>query len=165
MPGEESEIQVVYKPSKQKGQQTKLVTLYANTSPELTKLKIMDDVIETDFEAGPSIFTVDEALQKNRDLIDAHSPGCFAIFPNPTSSEIHLDLKEHIGRSADILIHDQMGADLLKTRIEDISSETSLLDVSSFPAGIYTSQDSGETWQESNTNWRSSTAWASRPTF
>ncbi len=86
---------------------------------------------------GELTVAMDEEQEKNRDLINAISPGCFAIFPNPTSSEIHLDLKQHIGRSADIQIYDQAGANMLKTRIEDISSETSLLDVSSFAAGIY----------------------------
>ena len=137
MPGEESEIHVVYSTRTSKGKQAKSVTLVANTEPLTTILMIEADVQKSDYKVDPSIFAVDEEQEKNRDLIDAHSPGCFAIFPNPTSNELQLDLKEHIGRSADILIHDQMGADMLKTRIEDISSVTSILDVSSFAAGIY----------------------------
>ncbi len=137
MPGEESEIHVIYKPGTQKGTQVKSVTLTANTAPMVLRVEIKADVLESDFAVDPSIFAMDEEQEKNRDLINAISPGCFAIFPNPTSSEIHLDLKQHIGRSADIQIYDQAGANMLKTRIEDISSETSLLDVSSFAAGIY----------------------------
>ncbi len=65
------------------------------------------------------------------------SPGCFVLFPNPTSNELRLDLKEHIGKSADVRIQDTTGRDMLRTNITHISSETSRLDVSSFPAGIY----------------------------
>jgi hypothetical protein len=39
-PGETGEIEVVYKPGKQKGNQSKTVTLQANTQPEQTVLKI-----------------------------------------------------------------------------------------------------------------------------
>jgi hypothetical protein len=39
-PGEEGEIEVVYKPGTQRGQQTKTVTLTANTQPDKTVLKI-----------------------------------------------------------------------------------------------------------------------------
>ena len=39
-PGESGEIEVVYKPGKQKGNQSKTVTIQANTNPEQTVLKI-----------------------------------------------------------------------------------------------------------------------------
>lgn len=45
-PGESSEIKVVYKPGKQKGSQTKTVTVNANTTPAQTLLKISADVEE-----------------------------------------------------------------------------------------------------------------------
>jgi hypothetical protein len=45
-PGESSEIKVVYKPGKQKGSQTKTVTVTANTTPAQTLLKISADVEE-----------------------------------------------------------------------------------------------------------------------
>lgn len=45
-PGETGEIEVVYKPGKQKGVQNKTVTLTANTEPSNTILKIKADVQE-----------------------------------------------------------------------------------------------------------------------
>lgn len=45
-PGESGEIKVVYSPGKQKDQQTKTVTITANTEPETTILKIKANVIE-----------------------------------------------------------------------------------------------------------------------
>lgn len=46
-PGKTGEIEVVYKPGKQKGVQNKTVTLVANTEPSNTILKIKADVQET----------------------------------------------------------------------------------------------------------------------
>lgn len=45
-PGETGEIKVVYKPGKQKGSQTKTVTITANTEPATTKLEISAEVEE-----------------------------------------------------------------------------------------------------------------------
>lgn len=45
-PGESGEIQVVYKPGKQKNKQTKTVTITANTEPRTTTLTITADVQE-----------------------------------------------------------------------------------------------------------------------
>lgn len=47
-PGEDGEIKVVYKPGKQKANQTKWVTVTANTDPEQTKVKIIADVQEVE---------------------------------------------------------------------------------------------------------------------
>ena len=47
-PGESGEIKVVYSPGKQKFQQTKSVTITANTDPETTVLKIYANVIPTE---------------------------------------------------------------------------------------------------------------------
>ena len=45
-PGETGEIEVVYKPGTQKGNQMKTVTLVANTEPSQTVLKISASVEE-----------------------------------------------------------------------------------------------------------------------
>lgn len=137
LPGEESEIHVVYKPGKQQGQQKKTVTLTANTESIQTLLHITANVLVVDSVTAPSLFVLEEEHQKEREAIGAVSPGCFVLFPNPASNELRLDLKEHIGRSADVRIHDETGRQMLQTRIASISSEASRLDISSFQAGIY----------------------------
>ncbi len=48
LPGEESEIHIVYKPGKQQGQQFKTVTITANTDPIQTVLRISADVLVVD---------------------------------------------------------------------------------------------------------------------
>ena len=45
-PGQSGEIEVVYSPGKQKGLQTKSVTIIANTEPRTTVLQIKADVEE-----------------------------------------------------------------------------------------------------------------------
>ena len=45
-PGATSEIKVVYKPGKQKGNQTKYVTVTANTEPAQSRLQITANVEE-----------------------------------------------------------------------------------------------------------------------
>jgi len=57
-PGATGEIKVVYKPGKQKGNQTKTVTITANTDPITTQLKIGAEVLEVEGAgdaAGPTI--------------------------------------------------------------------------------------------------------------
>ena len=44
-PGSTGEIEIVYKPGKQKNQQTKSITVTANTEPEKTILKIKANVL------------------------------------------------------------------------------------------------------------------------
>jgi len=113
------------------------VTITANTEPKQTLLRITADVLVVDSVTAPSLFALDEAYAQERAAIEAVSPGCFVLFPNPTSDELRLDLKEHIGKSAEVRIHDTSGRDMLRTSITHISSETSRVDVTSFPAGIY----------------------------
>lgn len=136
-PGAESEIHVVYKPGKQQGHQSKTVTITANTDPRQTLLSITAEVLVVDSVKATELFLQNAAYDADRKAIEEASPGCFVLFPNPTSNELRLDLKEHIGKSADVRVHDTTGRDLLRTTINRISSETSRLDVSTFPAGIY----------------------------
>ncbi len=44
-PGESGELEIIYKPGKQKNQQTKSITVTANTEPEKTVLKVKANVI------------------------------------------------------------------------------------------------------------------------
>jgi len=137
MPGEWSEIQVTYKPGKQKLDQAKTVTIYANTEPVTTLIRISAFVEESDLAVEESIILLEEQHTRDRDAIDVVSPGCFVIYPNPTTNELKLDLKEHIGRSADVAIFSESGAQVFTTKIETIASESSRLDVSNFTKGIY----------------------------
>jgi hypothetical protein len=78
---------------------------------------------------------MEEVHEEAHKAIDAVNPGCLVVFPNPTSGDLRLDLKEHIGRSAEVQVHDGTGKVMLRTRINDINSESSRLDVSAFPGG------------------------------
>lgn len=137
LPGQESEVHVVYKPAKQQGRQSKAVTLTANTEPGQIVLRITADVLVNDAATEPSFIAAEEGRERDRQAIEAVSPGCFVLFPNPTSQELRLDLKEHIGRPAQVRIHDTSGKAMLSTTIASISSASSRLDISAFPVGTY----------------------------
>ncbi len=62
-----------------------------------------------DSVTDPSLFMLEAEYEEERAAIEAVSPGCFVLFPNPTSNELRLDLKEHIGKSADVRIQDYHG--------------------------------------------------------
>ncbi len=141
MPGEESEIHVVYKPGKQQGAQHKTVTITANTEPAVILLRITAEVLVNDSVSAPDLFVEEEEREaeqeSDRKAVEKVSPGCFVIYPNPTSNELRMDLKEHIGRSAQVQVHDQTGRTMLQTRIVSISSSSSRLDITNFPEGVY----------------------------
>lgn len=136
-PGGESEIHVVYKPGKQQGTQHKTVTITANTEMRQNVLRIAANVLVVDSVNAPSLLLLEEEQEKDRVAIESVSPGCFVLFPNPASQELRLDLKEHIGQSADVRILDTAGKEMLRSRIASISSESSRLDVADFPSGVY----------------------------
>ncbi len=136
MPGESSEINVEFNSAGKPGKNVKQVTISANTSPSTSVLKISGQVI-------PSSKTAEETeaefakRQEEMDAIAELSPNCFAIFPNPTSNELQVDLKDHIGREATVHIANKLGQTILKKSIPKISSETTLFDVSSYTPGVY----------------------------
>jgi len=138
MPGESSEIHAVFKPKKGQTNVVKPITISGNFPNKTVTLKIKATVVPLeDYEEEDSFIVQSEQQEKDKDAIEAVSPGCFAIFPNPTSNELQLDLKEYIGLSAVINIHDESGRNTHKETISSISSTTTRLDVSGYTSGIY----------------------------
>ena len=138
MPGEQSEVHAVYSPGKQKGLQNKTLTIVANTDPDNIILRVKAEVLEVDdLEEEASLFAEPVLTEKDQEMLDELSPGCFVIFPNPTSETLQLDLKEHIGRSAEVRIHNEQGAEMHRSTIANISRATTRLEVGDFPSGLY----------------------------
>lgn len=52
-PGEKGEIEIIYKPGKQKNKQSKTITITANTEPSNTILKVQANVIPEDAGVAP----------------------------------------------------------------------------------------------------------------
>lgn len=137
MPGETSEIEVEFNSKGKKGKQSKRVTITANTSPSQTFLTVkgvINVVEETSTDEDDAAVA---QRNKEREEMKALNPSCFAIYPNPTSETLQLELKEHIGKSAVIDIHNKMGQKVMDKKIDRISRETTRFDVSNFSAGTY----------------------------
>jgi hypothetical protein len=138
MPGETSEIEVSFNTTGKSGKQSKRVTITANTEPAQTFLTILAEVTSPAITA-PIVADNGSASQKEKAIqaIKALDPNCMAIFPNPTTDVLRLELKDQIGRSASVDMHNAKGEKVLSQKIEHISSETSQFDVSKFLPGTY----------------------------
>ena len=68
------------------------------------------------------------------------SPDCFAIFPNPTSEILKLDIEaSNFGKTAQIAIFSKTGQVMAKRRIEALDG-TVEFNVGHYPAGTYMAQ-------------------------
>ena len=135
LPGESSEIEVMFDSTGKIGRISKRIAVVANTSPGSTQLQITGNVVDRTNQQSAREKASKE--RRDREAIEEAAPNCFAIFPNPTSNELQLELKQHIGRSATVEIRNQAGQTMLAKSIDHITRETTRFDVSSFPAGIY----------------------------
>ncbi len=137
LPGESSEIQVEFDSKGKKNKQSKRVTISANTDPSQTFLTIRGQVNAPDAGAHSEIKEMAMLRGKEEKELEAFSKNCFAIYPNPTSEILQLELKDYIAKSAKIEIRNEIGQKVMDKKIARISSESTRFDVSSFPAGIY----------------------------
>lgn len=135
LPGEESEIEVEFDSKGKLGMQTKRVTIFANTSPEVSILTITGKVLPR--EDTEMYEKLNEQKEEDRASMESINSDCIALFPNPTSETLQLELKESIGKSANVEIHDRAGKLILKRKIERITRETTKFDVTSYDEGIY----------------------------
>jgi hypothetical protein len=136
LPGESSEIQVSFNSAGRMGVNQKMVTLTANTIPNKTVLKITGQVLPPTKKEEETQEELAKRQAEQEEMAKLH-PNCFAIYPNPTNNILQLDLKEFIGLSAHVTISDKMGKTLLKTKIDNINSETTVFDVSDYTPGMY----------------------------
>lgn len=149
MPGEEGIIEVQFDTKGKSGMQSKRVTITANTDPALTFLTIKGEVIkDTD---GPAIELAPELLTKgeketnpttketplNNNWEKPNLKDCFAIFPNPTTEVLKLELKEHQGESAVINIFSSTGKKMIDKTVNEISGDIIEFQVNDYPAGTY----------------------------
>lgn len=136
LPGESSEIEVSYDSKNKEGLQSKRVTITANTDPATFYLSVKGEVLKGDINTEDNEA---EIAKQNEIIEDLQSldKSCFAIFPNPSSDFVQLELKEYIGQSAVIEIRNEMGQPMTKKTVQSISRETTRFDVQNFPAGMY----------------------------
>ena len=140
-PGEAGEIKVVFNSKGKKVKQSKRVTITANTDPGMTFINVKGNITVdekytfTDM-SQPAPKAPEKAVAKT-DWKKPYTKDCFAIFPNPTSDVLKLELKEHFGESVNVRIFDAKGTQLMSKTIKEIPDEIIEFDVSQYTAGTY----------------------------
>lgn len=133
-PGESATIKVEFNTKGKKGKQSKRVTITANTDPAQTFLTIKGEVFKE--ETNDITETVIKEDLSTDDWKKPAAKDCFAIFPNPTTDVLKLELNEHRGESVDIKIIDSTGSLKTARTVKEIS-EIIEFQVSDYPAGTY----------------------------
>jgi hypothetical protein len=140
-PGEQGEISVVFNSKGKMGKQSKRVTITANTDPGQTFLTVKGEIKKdekyTFIDNSKSAKKAPEKPTIKTDWKKPYNKDCFAIFPNPTSDVLKLQLKDHLGESVNIMIFDSKGAQLKKLVVKEISEEVLEFDVSQYTSGTY----------------------------
>ena len=140
-PGEQGEISVVFNSKGKRGKQSKRVTITANTDPVQTYLTVKGEIKKdekyTFIDKSKSAEKAPAKPVLKADWKKPYNKDCFAIFPNPTSDVLKLQLKDHIGESANIMIFDSKGGQLKKLVVKEISEEVLEFDVSKYTSGTY----------------------------
>jgi len=139
MPGATSQMLIEFNSKGKHGKTSKRVTITANTEPAQTFLTITGN-IEKDEVAIP---TKDALAIPSNDVPKTNinklpsAKDCFAIFPNPTSEILKLEMKEYLGKSADIRIFSSTGETKETKKVDEISGDLLEFQVHDYPAGTY----------------------------
>ncbi len=83
------------------------------------------------FANGTYRYSNVETIDFDIDLID------FAVYPNPTSERIFINLKEYTGIPGQIQITNALGQVMDQVQIDGLSAEPVGFDVDTYPAGMY----------------------------
>lgn len=128
LPGESSQLMVVFDSKGKKGNTAKRVTITANTEIPNTYLTLKGTIaLEDDKEEKIEI-------PKNRTVEENY----FSIYPNPTSEMVNIDIKGYEGEKAKVEIFDHSGK-LMSTRaIPSVEKKSYRIQLDNYVSGIYT---------------------------
>lgn len=129
MPGEYAEILVQFDSKNKKGQQSKRVTITANTDPANIYLTIKGKILKADE-------SLTKEVVRNENNFDINSADV-NIYPNPSTTDMHLDLGEFEGQNALIEIYDMMGTQVEKSVVKKLASNPLSFDTSHYAGGTY----------------------------
>jgi len=150
LPGEKAELTVEFNTKGKKGMQSKRVTITANTYPAQSYLTIKGEVLEG--ENDTAYPTEDLAKEKSKKTeLSNHSENvtsltenklkqpkdCFAIFPNPTTDILKLDLNKHQGKAVNISIYNSNGQKLNSRAVSEVTDEILEFEVYNYAPGTY----------------------------
>lgn len=144
-PGETAEMLVEFNTKGKNGRQSKRVTITANTDPIQTFLTIKGEVLKAGkIEGNPYTImpkveepTATNAIGLPAELKKLNAKDCFAVFPNPTTDVLKVELKEHIGEQANISIFDSKGRQLNTRKVNEITDQIIEFDVNNYSNGTY----------------------------
>lgn len=140
-PGAKGEIKVVFNSKGKMGMQSKRVTITANTNPARTFINVKGEIIKdekfTFTDMSEPVKKAPEKAAVNTNWKKPYTKDCFAIFPNPTSDVLKLELKDHFGESLNVMIFDSKGTQLMAKTIKEISDNIMEFDVSKYTSGTY----------------------------
>lgn len=129
-PGETSSITVEFNSKNKSGQRNQKVSIVANTDPPMNFIYLSGLVT-------PSENWVEPSFNFGKSRIERKENGnCFAIYPNPTSEILKLELNEHIGQKAWISIFSESGQLMAEKVIKIIDGPVEFI-VDHYPAGTY----------------------------
>jgi len=124
MPGESSQLVVVFSSKGKKGTQAKKVTITANTKIPNTFLTLKG-IVEMEKE-----ITIPSNQSVNANF--------FNIYPNPASERVNISLNDYIGEKANIEIFDNGGKLMSNKSIDQIEVKSYAIDLTNYNSGIYT---------------------------
>lgn len=134
LPGETASIEVSFNSKNKKGKRNQKVTLTANTNPAQSFLYLKGEVL---YDVNESEFTIeDQDLENENESIDVAELDCVAIYPNPTSDVLKLDLGNNIGKEAVVRIFSKTGQ-LMAEKIALSIDGTIEFEVHHYPADTY----------------------------
>ena len=141
MPGATSQMLIEFNSKGKHGKTSKRVTITANTEPAQTFLTITgmiekDEVAIPTKKEGSLAITPNDIPKTNINKLPL-AKDCFAIFPNPTSDILKLELKEYLGKSANIRIFSATGETKEVKKVDKISGSLMEFQVSDYPTGTY----------------------------
>ena len=128
MPGKTANILVRFDSKGKTGNQSKRISIWANTEPNITYLTLRGKVLSKEE-------TAIIADKRSKDLeMEAQS---VTLFPNPSSDVLNVDISEYSGKSATLNIFDLQGKVLAARTINEIGDKISF-DVAGLAGGVYT---------------------------
>lgn len=135
MPGESGEIFAVFNTKNKKGNQTKMITITGNTNPPQTLLYVKGEVVMDESELSEEN-KISDFIEFNSADINAEEKSISA-YPNPTSKELNLNLKEFTGESVRIQIYNSTRQQMEERKIKAASNDLIQFNVSDYEGGIY----------------------------
>ena len=77
------------------------------------------------------------AYSNLQEMVFEVDPSQIAVFPNPTTNEIYLNIPDLVGQEAEVSIFNQLGQEMTFQRINSLTNESIQFDLSTYRSGMY----------------------------